>query len=383
MRKTVVFLGVLLFAGWFSTAAAADKRVALIIGNSAYKAVPRLANPENDATAIGLLFEKAGFESVEVKQNLTTMDMRKAVRDFSEITRDADIAVVFFAGHGIEISGSNYLIPVDAALKRDIDVEDEAIALERVLALLEPAKKLRLVILDACRDNPFATTMARTLASRAIGRGLAKIETPSSDTLIAYAAKAGSIALDGQSTNSPFTLALLRHLTTPGLDVRLAFGRVRDDVVATTNKKQEPFVYGALGGATVTLAALSPAERPIATPAEGDDVQASRDYEKAATVGTKEAWGSFLRKHPTGFYADLARSQLAKIASPPLPSANGSEKETKPQPSVQSSLEKSKRQHRPPPHRAQRYPIASGARTNERWPAPWGRRHGVTRSDGG
>jgi len=345
MRKTVVFLGVLLFAGWISTAAAADKRVALVIGNSTYKVVPRLANPENDATAIGLLFKKAGFESVEVKQNLTTMDMRKAVRDFSEITRDADIAVVFFASHGIEISGSNYLIPVDAALKRDIDVEDEAIALERVLALLEPAKKLRLVILDACRDNPFATTMARTLASRAVGRGLAKIETPSSDTLIAYAAKAGSIALDGQSTNSPFTLALLRHLTTPGLDVRLAFGRVRDDVMGTTNKKQEPFVYGALGGATVTLAALSPAERPITTPAEGVDanVQASRDYEKAATVGTKEAWESFLKKHPTGFYADLARSQLAKIASSPLPSTNGSEKETKSQPSVQSSLEKSKK----------------------------------------
>jgi len=121
MRKTVVFLGVLLFAGWISTAAAADKRVALVIGNSTYKVVPRLANPENDATAIGLLFKKAGFESVEVKQNLTTMDMRKAVRDFSEITRDADIAVVFFAGHGIEISGSNYLIPVDAALKRDIE----------------------------------------------------------------------------------------------------------------------------------------------------------------------------------------------------------------------------------------------------------------------
>ena len=107
-----------------------------------------------------------------------------------------------------------------------------------MLILLEPAKKLRLVILDACRDNPFLPTMARTLASRSVGRGLAKIETPGSDTLIAYAAKAGSVAADGRGANSPFTLALLKHLTTPGLDVRLAFGRVRDEVLATTHKRQ-------------------------------------------------------------------------------------------------------------------------------------------------
>jgi uncharacterized caspase-like protein len=226
---------------------------------------------------------------------------------------------VFFAGHGIEVGGTNYLIPVDSALKRDIDVEDEAVSLDRVLTLLEPAKKLRLVILDACRDNPFLPTMARTLASRSVGRGLAKIETPGSDTLVAYAAKAGAVAADGQGANSPFTLALLKHLTTPGLDVRLAFGRIRDEVLSTTNKRQEPFVYGALGGATVTLAALSTEERgeqKVAPSADADaDVRASRDYEYAAKVGTKEAWESFLKKHPKGFYADLATAQRDKLAN--------------------------------------------------------------------
>jgi uncharacterized caspase-like protein len=314
---------ILLIAAFFFWAlsldrAFAEKRVALVIGNSTYKSVPKLINPENDATAIGLLFKKAGFDAVDVRQNLNNGDMRRAMRDFSESIKDADIAVVFFAGHGLEVSGTNFLVPVDSTLKRDIDVEDEAVSLDRVLTLLEPAKKLRLVILDACRDNPFLPTMARTLASRSVGRGLAKIETPGSDTLVAYAAKAGAVAADGEGTNSPFTLALLRHLTTPGLDVRLAFGRIRDEVLSTTNKRQEPFVYGALGGATVTLAALSTEDRDEqkVLPAADADVQASRDYEFAAKVGTKEAWESFLKKHPKGFYADLATAQRNKLIDP-------------------------------------------------------------------
>ena len=132
--------------------------------------------------------------------------MRRALRDFADRARDADIAVVYYAGHGMEVDGNNYLIPVDAKLERDTDVYDEALSLDRVLVAIEPAKQLRLVILDACRDNPFAKTMKRTLASRAIGRGLAKVEPASPNTLIAYSAKAGSTALDGDSKNSPFTI---------------------------------------------------------------------------------------------------------------------------------------------------------------------------------
>ncbi len=159
------------------------------------------------------------------------LETRRVLRDFADATRDADIAVVYYAGHGIEVEGSNYLIPVDAKLERDTDVYDEALSLDRVLVAVEPAKQLRLVILDACRDNPFGKTMKRTVVSRGIGRGLAQVEPTSPNTLIAYSAKAGFTAQDGDGANSPFTVALSKHLTTPGLDVRRAFGFVRDDVL--------------------------------------------------------------------------------------------------------------------------------------------------------
>ena len=239
----------------------ADKRVALVIGNGKYQHAPNLLNPSNDAAAVNLLLKGAGFDTVIAQENLGVSDLRRAVRDFTEQTRDADIAVIYYAGHGIEVSGTNYLVPVDASLRRDIDVEDETVSLDRLLQVLEPAKRLRLVILDACRDNPFAKSMTRTMASRAVGRGLARVEPVTSDTLIAFAAKAGSTAADGAGIHSPFTSALLKHVVTPGLDVRLAFGRVRDEVLEKTGSKQEPFVYGSLGGKTVTLAALSADDR--------------------------------------------------------------------------------------------------------------------------
>jgi uncharacterized caspase-like protein len=249
MRLSRTFIAALLVAtGIVGTPAVAEKRVALIVGNSAYGHVPRLPNPANDAEAMSILLKGAGFEVVENRGDLGVNDMRRAVRDFSEKAQDAEIALLFYAGHGIEVDGTNYLIPIDAKLERDIDVEDETLSLERVLKVLEPAKRLRLVILDACRDNPFAKTMKRTIASRTIGRGLASIEPATSDTLVAFAAKAGSTAADGVGIHSPFTAALLKHIATPGLDVRIAFGRVRDEVLKTTAKKQEPFVYGSLGG---------------------------------------------------------------------------------------------------------------------------------------
>ena len=185
-------------------------------------------------------------------------ETRRALRDFADRARDADIAVVYYAGHGIEVDGANYLIPVDAKLERDTDIYDEALSLDRILIAIEPAKKLRLVILDACRDNPFAKTMKRTVASRAIGQGLAKVEPTSPNVLIAYSAKAGSTAADGDGQNSPFTAALSRHIATPGLDVRRAFGFVRDEVLKTTGNRQEPFVYGSLGGEDVPLVPAPP-----------------------------------------------------------------------------------------------------------------------------
>jgi uncharacterized caspase-like protein len=221
--------------------------------------------------------------------------------------RDADVAIVFYAGHGFEMNGTNYLVPTDAKLERDFDVEDETVPLDRFLAAVEPAKRLRLVILDACRDNPFVKKMRRSVATRAVAQGLAKMDVTSTDTLIAFAAKAGSVATDGEGPHSPFTAALLKHLPTPGLDVRILFGRVRDDVFTSTARRQEPFVYGSLGGSDVTLVPAPAAPPPVDT---GDP---RSDYQAAENVGTLEAWDLFLARHRTGFFADLAREQRAKM----------------------------------------------------------------------
>ncbi|MFO1108895.1 MAG: caspase family protein [Bradyrhizobium sp.] len=309
-----ILLG-LLAASWCfgGGAALADKRVALVIGNSGYERVARLGNPVNDAKLMAETLRAAGFDSVDLRSDLKIADMRRALRDFIETSRDADIAAIYYAGHGMEVDGINYLIPVDAVLDRDTDIHDEGLSLERVLVAVEPARKLRLVILDACRDSPFAKSMKRTLAARAIGRGLAKVEPTSPNTLIAFASKAGSTASDGDgSTNSPFTASLVKHVTRPGVDLRKAFGYVRDDVLKNTGNRQEPYLYGSLGGEDVPLV---PAQ-PTATRPQGDPLTpARRDFELALQAGDRDAMEAFLRAFPEGFYADLARVQLKKIAA--------------------------------------------------------------------
>jgi uncharacterized caspase-like protein len=293
----------------------AEKRVALVIGNAAYQNVPKLPNPVNDGNTVASTLKDAGFDVVDNRHDMSAADTRRALRDFSDRARDADIAVVYYAGHGIEVDGGNYLIPVDAKLERDTDVYDEALSLDRVLLAVEPAKKLRLVILDACRDNPFTKNMKRTVAQRAIGQGLAKIEPTSPNLLIAYSAKAGSTAADGDGKNSPFTTALTKHLTTPGLDVRRAFGYVRDDVLKTTNNRQEPFVYGSLGGEDVPLVPAPKVAAANAAPALSAQGELRRDYELALQIGNKAALNAFLAQYPDGFYASLAKLQLEKIAA--------------------------------------------------------------------
>jgi uncharacterized caspase-like protein len=292
--------------------ALAEKRVALVIGNSAYQNVVRLSNPANDVVAMTETLKGAGFDIVDTRRDLKINEMRRALRDFSDRARDADVAVIYFAGHGIEVDGTNYLIPVDATLERDIDIYDEAFALDRVLVTIEPAKQLRLVILDACRDNPFAKTMKRTIGSRAIGRGLAKIEPNSPNTLIAFASKAGSTASDGDSKNSPFTAALVKHIARPGLDLRKAFGFVRDEVLKNTSNRQEPYVYGSLGGDDVPLV---PGKPTTTGPQPDPQAAVRRDYELALQAGERDAWEAFIRAYPEGFYADLAKVQLKKIAA--------------------------------------------------------------------
>jgi len=308
--RSFLFLIVATWLGCHS--ALADKRVALVIGNSSYQKVAKLPNPANDAAAVAAMFKAAGFETVESKLNLPANDLRKSLREFGASSRDADVAVIYYAGHGIELDGTNYLIPVDATLETDADVLDETVPLDRVLFAVEPARQLRLVILDACRDNPFAKTMKRTIASRAVGRGLAKVEPTSPNTMIAFAAKAGSTASDGDSKNSPFAAALVEHLPKPGLDLRRAFGFVRDDVLKNTGNKQEPYVYGSLGGSDVPLVPAKPA---AAGPQADPQAAVRRDYELALQLATRDGWEAFLSQYSDGFYANLAKGQLKKIAA--------------------------------------------------------------------
>jgi len=294
-------------------AAFADRRVALIVGNSTYQAVPQLPNPARDANAVMNMFRDAGFDTVDVQLNVGNLEFKRAIRKFEAAADQADIAVVYYAGHGLEIGGINYLIPVDARLASDRDADDEAIPLERLVSSADGAKRLRLVILDACRDNPFVRTMRRErkVASRAVVAGLGKVEPTSTDTLIAYAAKAGSTADDGVGQHSPFTTSLLKNLTVPGLDVRLAFGRVRDEVLKSTSNRQEPFVYGSLGGGNISLVPAPAVQQEAAA----NDIKA--DYELVEKVGTARAWQVFLGTHPKGFYADLARAQIERLNAQP------------------------------------------------------------------
>ena len=229
--------------------AVSDHRIAIVIGNSAYENVPKLPNPERDATFVAEVLRRTGFESVTVLINQRKEALIGALRDFAARAESADWAVVYYAGHGMEIGGINYLIPVDARIAADRDIGFEAVPLEQVLNAAERAKKLRLVILDACRDNPFANQMKRTLtvASRSVTRGLAAVE-PDAGTLVVYAAKDGETAIDGDGNNSPFALAFVKNVQRPGLEVRRVFDNVRDDVMDATGRKQKPFSYGSISG---------------------------------------------------------------------------------------------------------------------------------------
>ncbi len=236
----------------FASPAFASKRVALVIGNSAYESVEALRNPATDAQAVAGILKRIGFNSVTLALDVAKSAMDRALADFAELSEGAEIAVLYYSGHGIEVEGKNYLIPVDASLKRARYVAFEATSLSSVMDAMEGAKKLRLVILDACRSNPFRGRMMSTGSKRSVGSGLAVV-APGSNTLVAYAAREGTTADDGVGKHSPFTAALLSHIEAPGVEVRRLFGKVRDDVLAATGNRQEPFTYGSMGGEALFL----------------------------------------------------------------------------------------------------------------------------------
>ena len=298
----------------------AEKRVALVIGNSDYAHASALPNTRNDALDIGATLERLGF-AVTRAPNQGYEGLRRGLQAFGRAAAGADVAVVFYAGHGIEVDKRNYLIPVDAKLASDRDVDFEAVPLDLVLRSVEGARRLRLVILDACRNNPFVSAMQRSGATRSIGRGLARVE-PGGETLVAYAAKEGTTADDGAARNSPYTTALLKHLEEPGLEIGMMFRRVRDTVLAATGGRQEPFVYGSLSSEGFYLkppkATAVPATEPTPgapAPTPGFDARAVElafwnSIEKSIKT---EAFEAYLAQYPNGTFAALARLRIEDL----------------------------------------------------------------------
>lgn len=217
-------------------------RIALVIGNSSYEAVPRLPNPVRDADAVADALKRLGFE-VSMGRDTSKATLEGLLADFSEKAAQAEMAVIFYAGHGIEVGGENYLIPIDAKLRSDARIKFEAVSLSDILSAIEGGKGIKLVLLDACRNNPFIASMeGRT---RSIGRGLAKVEA-ADGIYISYSAAAGTTASDGEGDHSPYTEALLSKIEEPGLELNFVFRDVADVVRQKTNGAQTPFEYGRL-----------------------------------------------------------------------------------------------------------------------------------------
>jgi uncharacterized caspase-like protein len=224
----------------------AERRVALVIGNSAYAAAPALPNPRRDAEAVADALRQAGFQTVTLVSDAGRDAMRDALRTFRTAADKADWGVIYYAGHGIQIGKNNYLIPVDAQLTDERDVETETISYAELERTINGVKALRIIILDACRVDPFERQMARLNPGRSIPRGLSAPPEPEPGLLVIYSAKDGQVAEDGDGDNSPFATSLITQLKTPGREVRRLFDFVRDDVMSVTNKRQQPFTYGSL-----------------------------------------------------------------------------------------------------------------------------------------
>jgi uncharacterized caspase-like protein len=308
MRKLLHLIIVCLALGAMLPAAGAsqptERRLALVIGNGAYKHTAALPNPVKDAEAMASALTSLGFEVI-VGMDLDYVGFGRRVQDFARRAENADVALFYYAGHGMQVNGENYLVPVDAALKREADLEFETIRVDAVLRQMQRASGPKIAMLDACRDNPLARELSRQLGGRTraviLSSGMSEISVQNvTGTMIAFATAPGAVALDGEGTNSPFTAALLKHMDTPGLDIDLMMKRVRGDVAEKTNQRQQPWTNSSLtrefflrpvpkaepaeaAAATSAVAALNAASRPalVQPPLSPQaDVQAQVELER-------------------------------------------------------------------------------------------------------
>jgi Caspase domain len=280
-------------------AAYADKRVALVIGNSAYQHSATLENPSNDAADLANTLTHLGFEVI-VEKDLDKRGMEQAFSRFARLAQDADLAMFYYAGHAMQYGGNNYLVPVDAALQDEFSVEFEMARVSDVLNSLERARGVKILVLDACRNNPLAEQLARHASNRDAfaSRGLARIEHPSG-MLIAYATQAGQVAEDGRGRNSPFTSALIKRLAEPGVEIAQIFRRVAFDVNAQTQGRQLPDLSMSLLG-EVYLS--QPGKPQITTEAEA--------WQKIASSNDRADFERFVTDFPDSPFAVVAKERI-------------------------------------------------------------------------
>jgi TRAP-type mannitol/chloroaromatic compound transport system substrate-binding protein len=288
--------------------AQAEKRVALVIGNGDYRNASRLINPRNDAEDVAAALRRNGFETI-VGLDLDKAGMEDATIRFSRNAQNADVALFYYSGHAIQHAGVNFLMPVDARLADEADLR-RLTRVDDIVSDLKRARNLRILVLDACRDNPLADQLKRSIGqtrSAAIARGLAQIET-TQGMIVSYATQAGRTADDGQGRNSPYTSAFLKHIETPD-EIGTIFRRISTDVYTATRQTQLPELSLSLIGEFYLRA------RTGGAPSADPDAAALRDYEFAERIGTRAAYETFLQRHPGGFYADLARGHRDKLAA--------------------------------------------------------------------
>jgi Caspase domain len=301
-----------LWLGMFPSSAFADKRVALVIGNSAYQSAPPLLNPRNDAQDVAASLERSGFETI------VGVDLDKAGMDEATIARaarTADVAVFYYSGHAVQFAGANYLIPIDQKLTDEADLR-RMTKVDDIVADLQPAKSLRILVLDACRNNPMVEQMQRAIGRQRavpIQRGLAKIDSPQG-MIVAYSTQAGSTADDGSGRNSPYTAAFLRHIEEPE-EIGTIFRRIATDVAETTRRIQIPELsISLIGEFYLTRLDVTIKFQPLTS---DPCAAASNHWRSAEAIGTIPAFEDHIARFPNCPFAGLARARIAALAPPP------------------------------------------------------------------
>ncbi|WP_270732651.1 caspase family protein [Shimia sp. Alg240-R146] len=317
----------------FATAsqAATEKRLALVVGNGAYQHASPLANPVNDAQAIAQKLSDLGFETY-VGYDLDKMGMEGLLRKFARASRESDVNLFFYAGHGMSVDGVNYLVPIDAAFEDDTALDFEAVPVDFVTRQMSVSDAVNLVFLDACRDNPLSKTLSRSMGatrSASVSNGLSemKIHNPGKGMAIAFATSPGDVALDGDGHNSPFTSALLNHLDAENTDIAEVFTRVTGDVYRSTNQAQRPWLNVSLTGPVMLNPVTEPEPaQPLSvatdststTPATTSTAMLEEQkmlFDLARETGDVEDFKAYLETFPNGLYANNARRTIRKLES--------------------------------------------------------------------